>query len=1815
MESDNNNSNNKMEEDNNYVWVVSKYEKVEEVKLWDFLCLQNPPPPPCSIQNRLDSLSKIYEYYALRYPHPVIRQKMKQELARKQEESQSWLGRLLYGTPSQQEQDIPMTTEQQQQQRKSTVLEEQYIPMVAHFQARAHLVNNIILPTNYRRINGTSEWLLLTRQFGLILHVPTAKIYRLEVNKQNKNTASKLSPLVRAAYDKTLQICAIAWGNDPLIHLYHLEDGKKPQWKPCGQIVPSEPVLQQTQSSNSCLARVMDIQPLSHHHMIIGRLGGHLEIVHIAMDYREEEYVPTCVISTFYHHMDITSFAIVPYDDKSWNVSEPLDIMIAAIGWASPHSTDDSDDDDEEDEGKLKHHTKEACISIWGIRFEEEQEEDPHVVFVTSQKFDCASITIALSSKTQHAWNTYAASLDTLVPICHVHFITETHLCLLNAHGHVITLDLLTPTNNSRKYHWKHTMTQYHIFSNYTVFVSTNNDIHLLLHSTCEWIHIPLQQQKLLLLPTHHPYVLCLFQKKLIQISHQLKSQITQIDHHHQQQQPSQEQLQKMMMQSNCINIDQLSTFSHLCLHDDDEEIDTYLWHSIYFKVQQNLKGNDVTNMIWMGTCHLVQRHVLEDDPYSIALKFAKQNKLSQLSIVMLRHGYAWTIDQILDVLSQVPTTTPPMNYSHLMYTTLQPPADSIYVSLEEKPFIPIYSLFDKEEEEGEVSEWLTERAWEIQRDTGLLEYILQLDSNDNSKYHSSSWCDLKERAFHLNQIGQYWIQTQLLPHAKSRSQLSNLTQLDEVTLQEFSTWNCQDIVTCYLQLYFAAGIYHTSLKQFYGQYLRPLQSLFPTWKEDTTQLLTQNFIKSRNLEACVQLGQASATSIHKDERILLTTALYDFVCTVIDQHLPPSTHIILQQLWTLYECLPVVVLADTANNDEWSNKFNDIFCRLSLYEVCSRWDALCTSSNKDDYWKSLSHGFCQYVQNHPQDTMAMPALISNMSEINMTMKVTVEQINLNLVQPLLDQGSFAIVAQLFHNSKEISWFENHQQVMKEWIVRHAKQQRFDIKGKVINEYRQYLEPCVPHVLMPLLEQCQQVQNAHDFIQNQLHISEDIERITTTKDSIIHTILQEHPSSIWMECPQWTNEEFASRTNYDLFHQNPDDSHHIVIPGGPILHLAHLLQQDPTEVMIKMIDVTISHQHYGAAAAMCHSCLQQQRQISELVLHQVYNLLAENKYADMRMKTQIAIGCLITFPLTTNIASPKLSSILDVFSHLPSELVCCSTPSNNSEEEEMLSSSNFFVFRAANRMKQQFSNPVKSSSSSIIRKVPPPILAWIPSINTNPVDILLQYLQQQEEELDALFLIGVLEWIMIQKMTLTDETIQILRDILTKTTTSIIKADEKIVVELLQCGYSIHGAKRSAIMVKNESISAALGYAVANNKNHDFDEPYLFLHDNITANNSVKPSIRPHCRSILESFLQSYSNNGIKLTSNATTEKPQRNTGKENEKVEIKKIFSPMSPFDQIVGTSEATKSTTTTQTIKYNHTSSHKSTNTMSITNKNNKNIPSTVPMKTPTHKKLNIISDSVTPSNITPSVKTNNKGIPKSPTLIKNLSDNSKMTSSTAVNISNGFETPIIDSVATSRIPPTIPRSDNKSTSSSPGSRSSLLEMGYQARNQNQNILKHLTPEERKKLAAEGRRLLALKKSSPSFSSERQMPQSTKCNQDKLITPRKILPMRPPPPPPPLPPSLPESKLKSKPPPPPPLQIRTNISEQKLLGGLDDMIDDDHKEDNTTNGWDFEDDSFENENDATGEQISKIVPLKDDISIETNTDHMNDGWDFDDL
>ncbi len=101
--------------------------------------------------------------------------------------------------------------------------------------------------------------------------------------------------------------------------------------------------------------------------------------------------------------------------------------------------------------------------------------------------------------------------------------------------------------------------------------------------------------------------------------------------------------------------------------------------------------------------------------------------------------------------------------------------------------------------------------------------------------------------------------------------------------------------------------------------------------------------------------------------------------------------------------------------------------------------------------------------------------------------------------------------------------------------------------------------------------------------------------------------------------------------------------------------------------------------------------------------------------------------------------------------------------------------------------------------------------------------------------------------------------------ILTKTTTSIIKADEKIVVELLQCGYSIHGAKKSAIMVKNESISAALGYAVANNKNHDFDEPYLFLHDNIIVNNSVKPSIRPHCRSILESFLQSYSNNGIKF--------------------------------------------------------------------------------------------------------------------------------------------------------------------------------------------------------------------------------------------------------------------------------------------------------------------------------------------------------------
>ena len=1057
----------------------------------------------------------------------------------------------------------------------------------------------------------------------------------------------------------------------------------------------------------------------------------------------------------------------------------------------------------------------------------------------------------------------------------------------------------------------------------------------------------------------------------------------------------------------------------------------------------------------------------------------------------------------------------------------------------------------------------------------------------------------MRERAFHLNQIGQYWIQTQLSIPAKTRAQLSTFPKLDEVTLQEFSMWSCQDTITCYLQLYFATENNRIPLKQFYGQYLLPLQSLFPTWKEDTTQILSQHFVASQNLEACVQLGQASATSIHKDERILLAPESYNFVCTVIQQHLPPSTPIILQQLWTLYECLPVIVVGDNVDNDEWSKKFNDIFSRLSLHDVCFCWDAHHTSSIKDDYWKRISHGFCQYVQSHPQDIIAMPALISNLSEINTTMKVTAGQINLNLVQPLLDQGSFAVVAQLFHNSKAKSLFENHQQVMQEWIVRHAKQQSFNIKGNVLREYRQYLEPCAPHVLMPLLKKCQQSQDAYDFIQKQLHVCKDIERITKNKDSMIHTILQEYPSSIWMECPQWINEEFASRTNYDLFHQNPDDSHHIIIPGGPILQLAHLLQQNPEQVMIEMIDVTISHQRYGAAAAMCHSCLQQQqqqqRQISESILHQIYTLLAETKYADIRMKKQIAIGCLITSPLTINVASPKLSTILDVFSRLPSELIPCSTPSSNSEEE-MLSSSDFLVFRAANRMKQQFSNPGKSSS--IVRKVSPPILTWIPSISTNPVDMLLQYLQQQQEEVDPLSLAGILEWITIQKITLNDETIQILRDILTKPTNSIIKADEKIVSELLHCGYSIHGAKRSAIMVNNESVSAALGYAVANNANRDFDQPYLFLKNNIAA----KPSIHPHCRSLLESFLQPYFNSNIKLTSKPKIEKPQRNAGKERKKLEIKKILSPMSPLDPIVGASEATTNP-----------------KTMRVATKKKVNTQSTLSQTNPTLRKPNIVSHSTIPSNIKPSTKTNNNEIPKTPAFIKKLPDNSKIATGTAENSSNGYKTPIIDSNSISRTPTTIPRSDNKSTSSTPGSRSSLLEMGYQARNQNKNILTRLTPEERKKLAAEGRRLLALKKSSPSFSSERQMPQSTKGNHDKMITPRKILSMRPPPPPPPpsLPPPPPASKVNTKPPPPPPppMQVRTHEPEQKMLDGFDSKIDDDHKEDNTSNGWDFEDDSFENENDAAVDQISKTVTLKDDTSINTDTDQMNDGWDFDDF
>ena len=657
----------------------------------------------------------------------------------------------------------------------------------------------------------------------------------------------------------------------------------------------------------------------------------------------------------------------------------------------------------------------------------------------------------------------------------------------------------------------------------------------------------------------------------------------------------------------------------------------------------------------------------------------------------------------------------------------------------------------------------------------------------------------------------------------------------------------------------------------------------------------------------------------------------------------------VVTKLWQLYEFLPTSQISESGNNGlmclsqsvdilyrslvaiqislRWSSGES---CYISLGEMQQFYERQASSSCDNDrtflleeiserLLKLVCTGFSKQIfgQGGPILDGLFLEFLSDIVDMNAIcfnkLAPVVDVFEEYLIGLLLQQTSFLALRKFLLAQK----IKN--EAVATAIVAFATDIAFRAQLLTKDEDMQILQECIDCFALLLPDCCPELHDAHQFIAATSFMTEilncDVETIPTfdafkkaSRISIITDTMQTNPNTIIFDCPQWKDPSFSFDMLVNMSQQlkMPPDGTLPPLPlGDPILHLANLLGLgDPRSQFFVKNCITgsaVKAGLHGAAAALCsvmlHSAIiglangqQMDAEAEEALLASVASVVSSESNINGILKIGICQDC-IRWQNCNNRDNAAFHRILLTYTLLKQTILternlssanAVSRTNETENNNEIVFADMLSIVKTFGEVNQP---DVYDFHMEISHYVANQIIPWCAKTliskatscqNKNGILKVLRLAI-------AILLDGnniVLSLNSVESCVLTIENMY-------PTDTDFKQpADEHIVAQLIHRGYTIHGARRAAIMSKNESVSAAMVWAVGHATDPNFNDPLVILHNenevNISEANNGDAIIT--ARSLLLATKAYLGERNLKSingqpTSNAVTQKSDSSTG------------------------------------------------------------------------------------------------------------------------------------------------------------------------------------------------------------------------------------------------------------------------------------------------------------------------------------------------
>eukprot|EP00978_Attheya_sp_CCMP212_P006132 scaffold13826_cov50-Attheya_sp.AAC.2 len=498
----------------------------------------------------------------------------------------------------------------------------------------------------------------------------------------------------------------------------------------------------------------------------------------------------------------------------------------------------------------------------------------------------------------------------------------------------------------------------------------------------------------------------------------------------------------------------------------------------------------------------------------------------------------------------------------------------------------------------------------------------------------------------------------------------------------------------------------------------------------------------------------------------------------------------ILKILWELFECLPQRVKSRETDDNELcilQDKVDMLYRHLLVFDICSTWysterepvdmaalrdiEAEDSQNEKIEHWASILSSVCkefiarlgkdQLTGSQPDHNGLILDFVSDFSELHQfcfASEVNVASIlERHIVQKLLTLHRFHYLRDLLLKinpewlPKDIvqsnihAFVKDAMMAMAEHGSETSSKAGSRSPGEMIHgaiQCQDIIGPLFPDLASDF-QSMRRYLDAANFIRNMLDCaggspSQSSEGFNLNLDTfnashpldIIESVLRANPSNVVIDCPDWSNPEYALKANASLRNhfrskdgmllsdedKSPDQAANLPhLPGGRIIQLAGILGlKNPRDIFVVnnlMIVNAVRGGLEGAAAALCGPLLCEDdplwavgisdEKANALLLESISAVVSSERYKDLMTRKELCVASLQQLnkkQTTVKKTTQSFDVILRYFPKLEAELAQLrwfqEAPPESSKEGghdivHNSGSSEFLVFKAAGLVARQ----------------------------------------------------------------------------------------------------------------------------------------------------------------------------------------------------------------------------------------------------------------------------------------------------------------------------------------------------------------------------------------------------------------------------------------------------------------------------------------------------------------------------------------------